>query len=262
MTPSPDPKPVFTALTALIEAFTKLDPLLSYGGLILVGATLLAWLTGQLPDWLLAVPLVVIGAFLLYSYLDRRAETEKIRIQQEAEREKLRLQHEAELEKARLNQELEKQRLEIERLKVEQKGKLEQTRQEQKGNPPPPKPVAPDPEPSPATWPQSYYRAVWQKCLQMQMTGIDPKAQELGAAVFQLHKIFTSLDVPAGTQHNSNHFQRVLTIWGGNHPFILPSTKPLLMLPLPTPWPTNPILLFMRPTEAKVGNRWKKRSIT
>lgn len=201
MTPSPDPKPVFTALTALIEAFTKLDPLLSYGGLILVGATLLAWLTGQLPDWLLAVPLVVIGAFLLYSYLDRRAETEKIRLQQEAEREKLRLQHEAELEKARLNQELEKQRLEIERLKVEQKGKLEQTRQEQKGNPPPPKPVAPDPEPSPATWPQSYYRAVWQKCLQMQMTGIDPKAQELGAAVFQLHKIFTSLDVPAGTPH-------------------------------------------------------------
>ena len=198
MNPSPDPKPIFTAL---IEALTKLPPLLAFGGLVLVVGAVVAWLTGQFSDLLLVVPLVVIGAFLIYAYVERRAEWEKQRLEHQLALNRL----EQEREKQRLEQELEKQRLEIERLKVEQEGKLKQTQQEQQGQQPP-KPVEPT-EDLPASWPTSYYRAVWHQCLQMQMTSIDPKAQELGAAVFRLHHIFTTLDVPKSQEWKVNKKQ-------------------------------------------------------
>lgn len=63
----PDPQ---NALKALIDAFGKLPPLLAYGGLILVAAVVIIWLTGDVSDWLLAVPVLVIVAFLIDRYFN------------------------------------------------------------------------------------------------------------------------------------------------------------------------------------------------
>jgi formylglycine-generating enzyme required for sulfatase activity/energy-coupling factor transporter ATP-binding protein EcfA2 len=56
---------------ALIEAFTKLPPLLSYGGLILVAGIVILSLTDVLPDQLLWTPLVALAAFLIYTFINR-----------------------------------------------------------------------------------------------------------------------------------------------------------------------------------------------
>lgn len=67
-TPSPDPR---SSLGTLIEAFTKLPPLLSYGGLILIAAIIILSIGGVLPDALLWIPVVAIVAFLIYTFIDR-----------------------------------------------------------------------------------------------------------------------------------------------------------------------------------------------
>ncbi|VAW42763.1 hypothetical protein MNBD_CHLOROFLEXI01-4149, partial [hydrothermal vent metagenome] len=56
---------------ALIEAFTKLPPLLSYGGLILVAGIVILSLTDVLPVQLLWTPLVALAAFLIYTFINR-----------------------------------------------------------------------------------------------------------------------------------------------------------------------------------------------
>jgi formylglycine-generating enzyme required for sulfatase activity/energy-coupling factor transporter ATP-binding protein EcfA2 len=181
--PSPDPQSV---LTTLIEAFAKLPPLLSYGGLVLIAAIVLAWLTGNLSDLLLAIPAVVIVAFIVYAYLSNRFEMEKETLKARQESEKLRLENE--LERLRLQQSGD---LEMARLKQEsslERAKLKATS---------PVPTPPKEPPATAAWPSSYYRYVWQKCAQLHMTSIDPRAQELGASVLNLHSVFTALDVPA-----------------------------------------------------------------
>ena len=63
---TPDPR---SSLGALIEAFTKLPPLLSYGGLILIAAIIILSIGGVLPDALLWIPAVAIVAFLVYAYM-------------------------------------------------------------------------------------------------------------------------------------------------------------------------------------------------
>lgn len=187
---SPDPKPVFTALA---EAFAKLPAPLSFGGLVLVAAILLAWLTGNLPDILLVVPAAALVAFLVYAYLNNRHEIDrqKLELQREADER----QHAAEMRKLEM---------ELERLKVQQTGDLERERiqlERDKLKADPPVAASPPPardEPPPvAAWPGSYYQYVWQKCAQLHMTSIDPKAQELGASILNLHSVFTELDVPS-----------------------------------------------------------------
>ena len=183
----PDPKPTLATLT---EAFAKLPPLLSYGGLILVAAIIVARVTGKLPDILLAIPAVALVAFILYAVLNNRHELDKERLQ--AQREADQRTHEAELRKLEV---------ELERFKLQQTGELERERLKQETDlerakreaPKPP----PDAAPTVATWPDSYYTYVWQKCAQLHMTSIDPKAQELGASILNLHSVFTELDVPS-----------------------------------------------------------------
>lgn len=71
---TPDPQPDDASkktMQVLIEAFTKLPPLLSYGGLILVAGIFILSLTDVLPDQLLWTPLVAIGAFLIYTFINR-----------------------------------------------------------------------------------------------------------------------------------------------------------------------------------------------
>lgn len=67
-TPSPDPR---SSLGALIDAFTKLPPLLSYGGLILIAAIIILSISGVLPEALLWIPAAAIAAFLIYTFIDR-----------------------------------------------------------------------------------------------------------------------------------------------------------------------------------------------
>nr|MBP6803262.1 hypothetical protein [Chloroflexota bacterium] len=61
-TPTPDPR---SSLGALIEAFTKLPPLLSYGGLILIAAIVILSITGVLPEAPLWIPAAALAAFLI-----------------------------------------------------------------------------------------------------------------------------------------------------------------------------------------------------
>ena len=68
-------------LQVLIEAFTKLPPLLSYGGLILVAGIFILSLTDVLPDQLLWTPLVAIGAFLVYTFINRYFDLQERKIE-------------------------------------------------------------------------------------------------------------------------------------------------------------------------------------
>ncbi|HRQ38912.1 MAG TPA: SUMF1/EgtB/PvdO family nonheme iron enzyme [Chloroflexota bacterium] len=181
--PDPNAKDTFAAL---IDAFTKLPPLLSYGGLVLIALILLVWLTGSLPNIILVVPVVALVAFLVYAFLNNRFEMEKERLKASQETERLKL--EAELERLRLQQEGELAKEQLKQQTSLEKAKLKATT--------PLAPPKPEEPPAPATWPESYYRYVWQQCAHLHMTSIDPKAQELGASVLNLHSIFTTLDVP------------------------------------------------------------------
>ncbi|RME00235.1 MAG: hypothetical protein D6816_13950, partial [Bacteroidetes bacterium] len=68
-------------LKSLIEAFNKLPPLLSYGGLIFIAAFVFLYFIGSLPDNLLYVPLVAVIAFLIYTYMERRFEIQRMTIE-------------------------------------------------------------------------------------------------------------------------------------------------------------------------------------
>ncbi len=65
------------SLDALIEAFTKLPPLLSYGGLILITAIVILSIGGVLPDALLWIPAAALVAFLVYTYMQFSEEKAK-----------------------------------------------------------------------------------------------------------------------------------------------------------------------------------------
>ena len=189
-----EPEPSFSGpdksiLTALIDAFRGLPPILSFVGLISVVGVLILSLTGVLPEIFLIYPAIGLAAFLIYAYLNNRheMEMERIRANQDAERRRL----ENELEKLRLKQAGD---LEMERIKQETGLK----KAELKARPRPPDPIPAEPDPPPAaSWPESYYGLVWEKCVQLHMTSIDREAAKLGAAVLELYRVFTTLDVPA-----------------------------------------------------------------
>lgn len=187
----PDPpssSPDKSIITALIDAFKGLPPVLSFTGLITVVGVLVLSLTGFLPEIFLVYPAIGLAAFLVYAYFNDRHEMELERLRTHQEAEKRRLEHE--LEKLKVEQTGE---LERERIKQEtslEKAKLKAARSESSS-----KPSEPEPPPA-ASWPESYYGYVWAKCDQLHMSSIDPKAAELGAAVLALDKVFTTLDVP------------------------------------------------------------------
>jgi formylglycine-generating enzyme required for sulfatase activity/energy-coupling factor transporter ATP-binding protein EcfA2 len=178
-----------SVFTALIDAFKGLPPILSFVGLITVIGVLILSLTGVLPEIFLIYPAIGLATFLVYAYLTNRHEMDMARLRSQQEAESQRQEHE------------------LERLRLEQAGDLERERLRQetglkkaelKARPqlPDPKPAEPEP-PSTASWPESYYGLVWDKCVQLHMTSIDRESAKLGAAVLELHKVFTTLDVPA-----------------------------------------------------------------
>lgn len=104
---SPDPDrssvEVQASVQALIEAFGKLPPLLSFGGLILIVAIVILSIGGVLPDILLAVPIIAIVAFLLYAYNERRFEfqTRQKELEYELRKRQQELQYEERMARAR-----------------------------------------------------------------------------------------------------------------------------------------------------------------
>lgn len=221
--PSPDlNKSIFTAL---IDAFRELPPILAFVGLITIVGVLILSLTGVLPEIFLIYPAIGLVAFLIYAYLSNR--------------------HEMELERIRSQKETENQRLiqELEKLKIEQAGALERERLKQetglkkaelKARPnQPPNPKPPEPEPtSAASWPESYFGMMWDKCVQLHMTSIDREAAKLGAAVLELHRVFTALDVPAEPRAEqiksfiANRRESPAAEWDGRTPALEALSRP------------------------------------
>lgn len=205
----PLPDPGKTILAVLVDAFKGLPPPLSFTGLITVLGVLILSLTGVLPEIFLIYPAVGIVTFMIYAYLNNRHELNKERLQ--AQREEDQRRHEGEIRRLEM---------ELERLKVQQSGDLEMERIKQQTSLERAKlkaastsaPVTPprDEPPPAASWPDSYLRDVWQRCAQLHMTSIDPKAQELGTAVLNLHSVFTALDVPAALEQDQKGLQRVI----------------------------------------------------
>lgn len=79
--PTPDPRSI---LKSLADAFGKLPPLLAYGGLILIVGVVILWLTGELSNWLLAVPVLVLVAFLVYTVINRHYDLQEKKLDQSA----------------------------------------------------------------------------------------------------------------------------------------------------------------------------------
>ncbi|MFZ0547271.1 MAG: hypothetical protein WAM60_17630, partial [Candidatus Promineifilaceae bacterium] len=76
MTPDPtppDPKPI---ITALIDAFNGLDPILRYGGLITVVGVVILWLTGVFPEIFLIYPALALIVYLFYALYSRHLDNE------------------------------------------------------------------------------------------------------------------------------------------------------------------------------------------
>jgi formylglycine-generating enzyme required for sulfatase activity/energy-coupling factor transporter ATP-binding protein EcfA2 len=168
----PDPNPNLDTLKTLTEAFGKLPPLLSYGGLILIATIVILTITGTLPNLLLAVPIIVIVAFLVYAFMDHRYTLQKIIAEQKYELEKQKLAQAHEQVMAGRSQ----------------------------PNPPAPKPVLPEETAipvTPAEWEKSYLRHLVHLCgYPPSMALVDIKEAGLGKEKLALERIFTSLDVP------------------------------------------------------------------
>lgn len=187
----PNSSPDKFIITALIDAFKELPPILAYGGLITVIIVLFLVWTGVFHWAFLVYPAVALVAFMAYAFMEKRFDfdIEKVRAQQELDR--LKLEHD-------LKQLEVKQASALEKERIRQETDLEKAKLVA-GQNQITVPKLPEPEPPPSTdsWPASYYGYVWSKCVQLHMTSIDREAAKLGAAVLELHKVFTTLDVPA-----------------------------------------------------------------
>jgi hypothetical protein len=69
----PDPKPL---LTALIDAFNGLEPILRYGGLITIVGVVILWLTGVFPEIFLIYPALALVAYLFYALYNRHLDNQ------------------------------------------------------------------------------------------------------------------------------------------------------------------------------------------
>jgi len=181
--PTPDKRSVEAqdTLNALIDAFSKLPPLLGFGGLILIAAIVILSISGVLPDVLLAVPVIAIVAFLLYAYNERRFEfqTRQKELEYELRRRQQELEHEERMARAR-----------------ERAGSRQDLLEE-----------AEEPEPngddengdvSAEEWERRYLHHLIGLCgYPPSMALVDIKEAGLGGHKLALERIFTSLDVPA-----------------------------------------------------------------
>ena len=179
-TPSPDPR---SSLGALIEAFAKLPPLLSYGGLILIAAIVILSISGVLPDALLWLPAAAIVAFLVYANM--QFAEEKARRQFELKKQAQELKHEQEM--ARLTK----------------PDKPEPTPDTSRESPDTNDQLpATNDQPTPAEWERRYLRHLIHLCgYPPSMALVDVKEAGLGGQKLALDRIFTSLDVPAADGH-------------------------------------------------------------
>jgi len=160
-------------LKTLVEAFGKLPPLLSYGGLVFVAAFVFLYFLGYLPDLLLLIPLVAILAFIVYAFVERRFELDKLKAEQAHE--------------------LAKQKQEFEH--------AERVADSESSRPPAPKPETPPAESDevPADeWERRYLEHLMTLCgYPPSMALVDIKEAGLGGQKLALQRVFTSLDVPA-----------------------------------------------------------------
>ena len=70
-TPDPSPPDPKSILTALIDAFNGLEPILRYGGLITIVGVVILWLTGVFPEIFLLYPALALVAYLFYALYNR-----------------------------------------------------------------------------------------------------------------------------------------------------------------------------------------------
>ncbi|MCL4871861.1 MAG: SUMF1/EgtB/PvdO family nonheme iron enzyme [Anaerolineae bacterium] len=181
----PDPKPL---LTSLIEAFTKLPPLLSFGGLISVIGVLVLSITGVLPELFLLYPLIAIVAFIILTLYTRRLDIEERKVEQQLEAERLR--QEFELKKSRQQQKHAEKMAGLQRDQEKPLTPPAQTGQKE-----------PEHEVSPEEWQNQYMAYLMQLCGYPPYTAlIDIREAGIKVAKIALEKIFTSLDVPTTEQ--------------------------------------------------------------
>ena len=196
--PDPDPEPgnsltpSVDLLKTVTEAFTKLPPLLAYGGLVLIVAVIILSISGILPDILLWFPVIAIIAFLIYAYM--QFAEEKARRQFELQKQAQELRHQQEM--ARLAQ------AEVPPAK--------------ETITPPPTPHTPEfGAPTPAEWERRYLRHLVHQCgFPPSMALVDIKEAGMGGQKLALERIFTSLDVPAtdgraDPSHTALHYDQL-----------------------------------------------------
>lgn len=96
--PDPEPgnslTPTIDLLKTVAEAFTKLPPLLAYGGLVLIVAVVILAIGGVLPNVLLWLPAAAIAAFLIYAYMQFAEEKAKRQFELDKQAQELRHQQE------------------------------------------------------------------------------------------------------------------------------------------------------------------------
>ena len=176
-TPTPDPR---SSLGALIEAFTKLPPLLSYGGLILIAAIVILSITGVLPEALLWIPAAALAAFLIYTFIDRYFTLQE---------KKLPAANGA-------------------NTPLPANGGQQPT----SDNPPP---TTGGDQPSATEWERRYLRHLVHQCgFPPSMALVDIKEAGMGGQKLALERIFTSLDVPAADgrsdpSHTALHYDQL-----------------------------------------------------
>ena len=175
----PDKQPSPDILNALIEAFAKLHPILSYGGLFGVILIIILTITGVLPDALLWLPLVALVVFLVYAYMEKRFELDRWRAEQEFT----------------LRQQAQEQRHTETMAQVSQpKPPVPSETLDQK----PAEPPAADHPADDREWERRYLTHLVHLCgYPSSMALIDIKEAGLGSHKLALDRIFTSLDVPS-----------------------------------------------------------------
>ncbi|MFQ5435694.1 MAG: NACHT domain-containing protein, partial [Anaerolineae bacterium] len=158
-TPEPENQPskIIDIVKPLIEGFNKLPPLLSYGGLILIAALVISLTGGGLPNILLAVPVIVIVAYLVDKLGMRWLELQEKKITSQSE--------------------------ETSPPAPPTPEPIEE----------PPQNGADDV--SPQEWERRYLERVAARCELLPMEAIDKKAARPDAAKVALNKVFTQVDV-------------------------------------------------------------------